>query len=760
MEKSVINFFLSYWFWMGLGLIAGSTLSIRNMIRNGLSFPLTAVTLTAGFYTGILGTRILYILVFYPWLILEDPIHAFFSWNETGSWLGVAFTAPIGPLIVLSLCKKPFWSNMGSLVPGLSLGHAIARVGCLFAGCCFGSPTTVFWAVHSDILNTMVHPVPIYSLIGELINFAVLQRLWQKPENRSFLAPVYCMILSSHRFLTEFFRGDAPGPELIPGLRIYQSVCVIIFFLWFAIFLSLRFRKRKYRTAVAACAFILIGVFLFLIPEKTSFTKKSAASDNNLMVITREIFLEELRIWKKQKKNEGYDVFFLAWQKSPTQDEILSEIRNHQIKPVVLLIVGDCGSPSEQGFPWHIPMVKTEKIPDTDLFYGDLDNDKVPDIPVGRLPVRKVMDLNKMLRKTGMVGDTVDQSTWYRTVIWSGAKGYTDAMHQLTLGMTAFLPDWLDSFILSGKTTSVLSAYPPDQPYLFLKQFSRPHIFTYVASHGSYRSVSPVQYNDREIHLDVADLNKFNSRHPGGTLVMLGCESGRFNLESAKGLSLAEAFLHHPGGPASIISSTGSTSPLTNYYMTRSLIQTLKDPPETVGELALSLWQKNLRKGNLPFKILAKNDPMAVRLMKTVPAQERFSLESPGFLSNDVLKYHLIGDPTGRLYFPGELAVKIHHETESQIQVSVSVETACHSVFADLVKRKKPDHAKPPGLTPEKLNALFDNENRTPQLLVKKGMNGRTWTGDIPIPEDVEKGDILRIIAAGFGKSYVWTKTF
>ena len=34
-----------------------------------------------------------------------------------------------------------------AFAPGLALGHAIGRVGCFAAGCCWGKPTTHFWGV-------------------------------------------------------------------------------------------------------------------------------------------------------------------------------------------------------------------------------------------------------------------------------------------------------------------------------------------------------------------------------------------------------------------------------------------------------------------------------------------------------------------------------------------------------------------------------------------------------------------------------------
>ena len=41
----------------------------------------------------------------------------------------------------------PVWVTCDVFAPGIALGHAIGRVGCLFAGCCFGRPTSLPWGI-------------------------------------------------------------------------------------------------------------------------------------------------------------------------------------------------------------------------------------------------------------------------------------------------------------------------------------------------------------------------------------------------------------------------------------------------------------------------------------------------------------------------------------------------------------------------------------------------------------------------------------
>src|SRR5688500_15158443 len=43
--------------------------------------------------------------------------------------------------------QMPFWSTCDVFAPGIALGHVTGRLGCFAAGCCYGRPTDVSWAV-------------------------------------------------------------------------------------------------------------------------------------------------------------------------------------------------------------------------------------------------------------------------------------------------------------------------------------------------------------------------------------------------------------------------------------------------------------------------------------------------------------------------------------------------------------------------------------------------------------------------------------
>ena len=48
----------------------------------------------------------------------------------------------------------PFWTTTDVFAPGIALGHVVGRMGCLFAGCCWGKPTDVAWDSKGNIYIT------------------------------------------------------------------------------------------------------------------------------------------------------------------------------------------------------------------------------------------------------------------------------------------------------------------------------------------------------------------------------------------------------------------------------------------------------------------------------------------------------------------------------------------------------------------------------------------------------------------------------
>ena len=131
----------------------------------------------------------------------------------------------------------PLWTTCDVFAPGIALGHAIGRTGCLMAGCCFGKPTDVAWAITftdpaaaanvGTPLGVPLHPTQIYEAGAELAILACLlltERRGRPFPGRTFWA--YLLLYAISRFIIEFYRGDERG--MVFGVSTSQFISLLI----------------------------------------------------------------------------------------------------------------------------------------------------------------------------------------------------------------------------------------------------------------------------------------------------------------------------------------------------------------------------------------------------------------------------------------------------------------------------------------------------------------------------------------------------
>ena len=80
--------------------------------------------------------------------------------------------------------RMPFWTTCDVFAPGIALGHVTGRLGCFAAGCCYGKPTDVSWAVIftnplaaanvGTPLGIPLHPTQLYEAGAELLILVLL----------------------------------------------------------------------------------------------------------------------------------------------------------------------------------------------------------------------------------------------------------------------------------------------------------------------------------------------------------------------------------------------------------------------------------------------------------------------------------------------------------------------------------------------------------------------------------------------------------
>lgn len=129
----------------------------------------------------------------------------------------------IGGVSMFLLLMKYFYTEsnknirdiMNTILVGVVLAHAFGRIGCFFAGCCFGVPTDSFLGVvfphghaHSTFPDTAVLPTQLFESFFLFSLFIVMNK-WNTIKN--FEIEAYLIGYGTWRIFIEFFRGDDRG---------------------------------------------------------------------------------------------------------------------------------------------------------------------------------------------------------------------------------------------------------------------------------------------------------------------------------------------------------------------------------------------------------------------------------------------------------------------------------------------------------------------------------------------------------------------
>jgi len=103
------------------------------------------------------------------------------------------------------------WRLGDVLAPGAALAHALGRLGCFAAGCCYGKTCPAPPGVHFPALDTAVHPTQLYEAAGNVALFFALVVLRPRKRFHGAVLLAYAAGYATLRFVVEFWRGDPRG---------------------------------------------------------------------------------------------------------------------------------------------------------------------------------------------------------------------------------------------------------------------------------------------------------------------------------------------------------------------------------------------------------------------------------------------------------------------------------------------------------------------------------------------------------------------
>ncbi len=203
--------------------------------------------------TGIVGARLFYVALNFP-VFLENPLEIFKLWKGGLVFYGGFLSGLVFVIIYIIKQDLPAGKIMDIIAMGMPLAHGVARIGCFFAGCCYGRTCDLPWAVtfrNPDSLafplGAPLHPTQLYSSLGNFCIFLVLLMISRSGRLSGRLIFVYLLLYGLFRSFVETFRGDPRGAPFVDFLSTSQTIGLTAAAVSAAclIFLAVRDRREK-----------------------------------------------------------------------------------------------------------------------------------------------------------------------------------------------------------------------------------------------------------------------------------------------------------------------------------------------------------------------------------------------------------------------------------------------------------------------------------------------------------------------------------
>lgn len=147
--------------------------------------------------------------------------------------------------------KWPVWPMMDRLAITACIIHVFGRLGCFFAGCCYGKPTDSFLGVtftdaasQAEPLHTALHPTQLYDAFQILVILVILLMFKRHKRFEGQLFLIYIVLYAVGRGIVEIFRGDVARGFIIDDL-LSHSQFISLLIICGAVWAYFRLRKRR-----------------------------------------------------------------------------------------------------------------------------------------------------------------------------------------------------------------------------------------------------------------------------------------------------------------------------------------------------------------------------------------------------------------------------------------------------------------------------------------------------------------------------------
>ena len=238
-----------------VGVIAVFLLADRMTVQRGFSVALQKV---------VIINAVIAIVVGYGSAVL---FQAYYNYEKTGVFEiaqstgatffggllgGAAIFLLIWFFIAGKFCKdkdepkKRIFDIMDIAACCIPLAHGVGRIGCFFAGCCYGVETDAWYGVMGNDGKTHVPLQLIEAAFLLALTAALLILYYKNTGAKKFpLLPTYCIVYGVWRFFIEYARDDERGATFVSFLSPSQLIAILLIVIGIVHFTIWLIAKRK-----------------------------------------------------------------------------------------------------------------------------------------------------------------------------------------------------------------------------------------------------------------------------------------------------------------------------------------------------------------------------------------------------------------------------------------------------------------------------------------------------------------------------------
>lgn len=479
-------------------------------------------------------------------------------------------------------------------------------------------------------------------------------------------------------------------------------------------------------------------------------------------------FREALAPWLALRRAQGHELALVDNRGSAA--DIRGDIRKLAAQGALrhIVLVGDADPAMENNravrarcVPAHQATAKvnirwgSEPLIATDNWYADLDDDRIPDVAIGRLTADTPRELTTIVQKIIDYEQTRNFDLWRRRVDFVAGMGGFGKLADATLEIAAkkFITDGIPAGYSTSMTYgSWCSPYCPD-PRDFrsavIDRLNAGSLFWVYLGHGRERMVDHVHVPGANYPiLSTADLSKVRCQCGSPIACFLACYTAAYDHADD---CLAEEMLRSPGAPVAILGGTRVTMPYAMAVMgTELLQQCFVEHKATLGEAILAAKRNMMRP--------AEKNANRTLLDALAAAFSPAPVDLPAELAEHLDLFNLIGDPLLRLRYPKSVELEVAEQATAGTTLQVrGVCPVAGGATIELITRRDRLTFTPPmrdqyDSTPAVLtefNQVYQRANDPRWHQVESQVAGGQFQANLPIPSAAHGPCHVRVYVQG-----------